>query len=79
MEALCFGGALGEGGMMRASKTDFYAGYVIGVLIAWAIFSHLNSEDRLIRECQNTTGAYECVMRAVPVAQPSWVSNGESE
>lgn len=48
---------------------------VFGVCIgAFSAGAHLGiNNGLLIRECQDVTGAYECVMSAIPVSLPTWM------
>lgn len=62
---------------MIRDATLFFA-----LLVGMGMFAYcswMTWEAKELLDCRRQHNVYTCTLQAVPVAQPSWVSNGESE
>lgn len=67
---------------MNRINWSWWLPYATGGAVAAAILLLTMSYNagKLIEACKSETGSYECVIKAVPQAQPSWMlNNGETK
>lgn len=57
---------------------SFYLGAIAGLTLCFigVVFAILEPGTRILDQCERQHNVYACTLQAVPVSQPSWVSNG---